>query len=411
MSIFESLVLLTGVAAALSILFSLSRALGAFAAFVSAVIGLVLAHDPLLVIAAISFIAVLCAGRWIIPNRRQPNFSYHRFDHLRELSQNGFAIALIIIAIQYALYNQQIQDSSLWITRPSIVDIYIPISAGVAIRAWIEQGLVDMAHPSAVVMFLTLVVSALLTKRAFCSWVCGIGFLSETLYRRFKHRWKGKTIPAKADQVLRGFKYLFLLWLGHLIFSIPGDKLIPYLESEKHIMADLAMWHHMTQPGVIGALFIAAMVVLSTIKRYAFCHYVCPYGALMGIVSLASPFKIRRNKALCLRSTDDKDCRKCQQACPNNIPVQEIETVRAPDCHACHRCAQACPKAGALTLSLPQHRYPVSAKVLLLTLLFFVTSVPLLSYLTGYWQSATPEALRQAMIPLLDSIPLLPTWD
>ncbi|SDJ90491.1 4Fe-4S binding domain-containing protein [Ferrimonas sediminum] len=408
MSIFESLILLTGFTVALGIVVSLSRSLGVISAAVTAGLGLLMAHDILLVLASFCFLLTVTAGRWLLPSRL-PSRTMDRFDQLRQLTQNGFAIAMVIVAVQYALYAMQMNAGSLWMTRPSVVDVYLPITAGVSLRAWIEQGIIDHQHPAALVLFLSLLGSALITKRAFCSWVCSMGFFSEVLYERLNPYWKrDHQVPAWLDSGLKMTKYGLLIWLLCLVMELPSSGLGDYLNSERHLMADLSMWQRFTNPSLIGLLLLAAVLTLSTIKRNAFCRYFCPYGALMGLLSMLSPFKIRRNPALCLRECNDKDCRKCQQACPSNIPVHQLETVTIDDCHACHRCAQACPKKGALTLSLPGHRWPLKPSMILLILLFFITVIPLFSYLGGYWQSESSEQLRQAILPKLDQLSVLP---
>ncbi|WP_375709259.1 4Fe-4S binding protein, partial [Escherichia coli] len=40
-------------------------------------------------------------------------------------------------------------------------------------------------------------------------------------------------------------------------------------------------------------------------------RYLCQYGAVMGVVSLLSPFKIRRNAESCI------GCGKCAKNCPS----------------------------------------------------------------------------------------------
>ncbi|BDY03046.1 4Fe-4S binding protein [Ferrimonas sp. YFM] len=408
MSFLESLLLLTGCTVALGILITLSRSLGLVTTVLTAGLGLLLARDALLLLAALCFLMTLGAGRQLMPNRR-PSRTLDHFDRLRQMTQNAFAVAMVVIAIQYGLYAMQMEAGSVWLTRPSVVDIYLPVTAGISLRAWVEQGVLDHQHPAALVMFLALMASALVTKRAFCSWICAVGFISELIYRRGHKAVKsGIRIPNWLDSGLRMTKYGVLIWLLTLVLEIPSIELASYLDSDKHLMADLSMWKQFTHPNVVMMVLLAMLLLLSVVKRNAFCRYFCPYGALMGALSLLSPFKIRRDRATCLRESEGKDCSKCHQACPSQIPVHRLDTVNVDECHACHRCAQACPQKGALTLSLPGRYLPLKPSVILFMLLMFVAVVPLLSYLSGYWQSSTPEQIRQSILPQLETLTLLP---
>lgn len=64
----------------------------------------------------------------------------------------------------------------------------------------------------------------------------------------------------------------------------------------------LDFFRHM---GTATLISVTVLLIASLFIRHARCRYLCPYGALMGVVSLLSPFKIRRNAESCI------DCGKC----------------------------------------------------------------------------------------------------
>src|SRR6185437_6911927 len=80
------------------------------------------------------------------------------------------------------------------------------------------------------------------------------------------------------------------------------------------------------------------------------CRYLCPYGALMGLTSLLSPVKIRRDQDDCI------DCAKCAKACPSGLAVDKLVQIRTVECTACMECVAACPAENALQLALPPRR-------------------------------------------------------
>src|ERR1035437_8790231 len=77
--------------------------------------------------------------------------------------------------------------------------------------------------------------------------------------------------------------------LGHWV-TTPGQNLI-YVHLNRVIKKYGLDMIYVSGPGHGGQNF--------------WCRYLCPYGALMGLVSLASPLRIRRETSLCI------DCGKC----------------------------------------------------------------------------------------------------
>jgi NAD-dependent dihydropyrimidine dehydrogenase PreA subunit len=80
---------------------------------------------------------------------------------------------------------------------------------------------------------------------------------------------------------------------------------------------------------------------------YAWCRYLCPYGALLGALSLLSPLKIMRHAPSCI------DCGLCTKACPSLLPVDRLRRVRSDECFACLSCVAACPVPRALRVETP----------------------------------------------------------
>jgi ferredoxin len=63
-----------------------------------------------------------------------------------------------------------------------------------------------------------------------------------------------------------------------------------------------------------------------------------------------SPLRIRRNQETCI------DCAKCAKACPAQLPVDRLITIRSADCTGCYECVAICPSEGALAMSLGKRR-------------------------------------------------------
>jgi polyferredoxin len=121
------------------------------------------------------------------------------------------------------------------------------------------------------------------------------------------------------------------------------------------LIADVKMLNFFRFLSATGAIVIAVLVVASLFVQNFWCRFLCPYGALMGMISVASPLRIRRDPNLCI------DCGKCSRECPAVLPVDQLVSIRSAECTGCLTCVASCPAAGALFLSTPGRRKRVSA--------------------------------------------------
>ena len=176
-------------------------------------------------------------------------------------------------------------------------------------------------------LLLAGLASALLFKRAACSFACPIFPVGELLWRTGA-RWLGRNfaVPFWFDLVLRSAKYLALGWVVIVLYR--GQIL------------DMPWARH-------AVPLLAALLLLSLFFQMPWCRYLCPYGALLGLVSMASLLKIRRSPRHCVR------CHQCDHRCPANLPVMLGTTVRSPECFTCYRCVDGCPAPGALDFAAP----------------------------------------------------------
>jgi polyferredoxin len=130
------------------------------------------------------------------------------------------------------------------------------------------------------------------------------------------------------------------------------------------------------------------------------CRYLCPYGALLGLVSVFSPTRIRRDAAACI------DCGKCTLACPSSLPVDKLLSVRSAECTACMECVAVCPAQDALRAglaSLPgrsKPRLPAWALAAGIALLF----LGIIGYarITRSWASDIPAQVYTILVPHAD---------
>jgi len=200
---------------------------------------------------------------------------------------------------------------------------------------------------------------ALIFGRAFCGNICPFGTLQE-LFGKFSKR-KIK-VPEKADKILRYFKYLMLVfitlmaWMTATLWISPYD---PYT-AFAHIWSGKELFPENTI-GFIILLFVLAGSVF--IDRF-FCKYLCPAGALYGIISKLSHLQIKRKECSL--------CGQCTKACPMAINVAKLDTVRSAECIACSQCITACPsKENDLQLKLFGKAVKPLAFIVMTVVLFF----------------------------------------
>ncbi|AUD58177.1 4Fe-4S ferredoxin [Shewanella sp. Pdp11] len=328
-----------------------------------------------------------------------------KINTLREGTQHVLALSLLLVAVQYTINTVLLkQGITPWLMRPDMVDAFLPIAGGIELKAIVSLNLWDQTHPAAAVMLAAVLLTGLLCKRAFCGWACPLGLAGEYLYAVRKRFIKSElTPPAWLDWPLRMLKYLLLLGLCYIVIGMPSESIPYYLEGNYHKIADLKMALFFLTPSLITLFVFALILALAAWRRQGFCRYLCPYGAMLGILSFASPLKIRRDTQHCLIEAKGMKCDKCTRACPANIIVHTKTTVRSDECQACMRCVAACPKSAALGLGLKSgHR--LGHKGLLALVLIALFMLPLGAYLAGFWHSQTPDNIRMELIQVIDRV-------
>ncbi|MBU1393646.1 MAG: 4Fe-4S binding protein [Gammaproteobacteria bacterium] len=328
-----------------------------------------------------------------------------KINTLREGTQHVLALSLLLVAVQYTINTLLLkQGITPWLMRPDVVDAFLPIAGGIELKAIVSLNLWDQTHPAAAVMLAAVLLTGLLCKRAFCGWACPLGLAGEYLYAVRKRFIKSElTPPAWLDWPLRMLKYLLLLGLCYIVIGMPSESIPYYLEGNYHKIADLKMALFFLTPSLITLFVFALILALAAWRRQGFCRYLCPYGAMLGILSFASPLKIRRDTQHCLIEAKGMKCDKCTRACPANIIVHTKTTVRSDECQACMRCVAACPKSAALGLGLKSgHR--LGHKGLLALVLIALFMLPLGAYLAGFWHSQTPDNIRMELIQVIDRV-------
>ena len=318
---------------------------------------------------------------------------------VRLLVQWLFLLWIIGIGIRFGLFITAVEQGNPqpFFSRPAGVEGFLPIGALTSLKHWIVNGEIHPVHPAALVIFLAILLMSLLAKKSFCSWICPVGTLSEAVHK-VGARLMGRNFRVwrPLDLLLQGIKYLLLFFFVKIILlDMPAFAVGTFLDTPYWAVSDAKMLHFFTRMSATTVTVLAVLTLLSLVYRTVWCRYLCPYGALLGILSLLSPFKIRRNPHTCT------DCRQCSQACPAGISVHTKTTVVSPECTGCLTCVAACPHQGVLAMQPSFWKKPVPVWVfpaVALTLFMFSIGAGMAS---GHWQTVLTYDDYRHLLPML----------
>lgn len=313
---------------------------------------------------------------------------------IRRIVQAGFVVFFVLVGVQFHWFvaSMSATDVANVAARPPAAEAFLPISSLMSLSRLLKGGGTNHFHPAGLVIFSLTMALSLVLRRGFCSWACPIGAISEYAHSLGRQLFgRNFALPLWLDVPLRGLKYLLLAIFLFVTLAMSADALAEFLDSPYNRIADVKMYYFFASPSRLTIIVLGALLALSVLVKNFWCRYLCPYGALAGLISLASPAAIRRDAGVCT------SCGRCARACPNRLPVASKPRIRSAECTACYTCVSACPTRGALAMTLGTPRKHAFLSALLYGLLtcgaFLLTSQT--ARALTYWQSdTTPEQHR-----------------
>ncbi len=195
---------------------------------------------------------------------------------------------------------------------------------------------VGFFYPVGVTLGFLALAACVFVPRPFCGWICPVGTVQDLLGDvGARLRIATRTTPHWLNERLRFFAF------GVAVFVV-------LVTAAKGVLAcalgcpafwACAVWR-VPIPAATAAILIATAALSLRVKR-AFCRYICPLGALMGLVSALSRRAVVRNIEVC------DGCGACRYVCPMGIDPMRGLVVKSAHCISCGECVAACPK-GAL---------------------------------------------------------------
>jgi NAD-dependent dihydropyrimidine dehydrogenase PreA subunit len=168
---------------------------------------------------------------------------------------------------------------------------------------------------SALAFFLLPLIAAAFVGRAFCAAVCPHGALQDLVLLH------PVRVPAWLDQALRLLPYIYLgagvffAATGSAFLICEYDPFVPFFR----------------RTGGLGVFLLGGgLLALGLFIGRPYCRYLCPYGALLGMVSTVSRRRVTITPDICTQ------CRLCETACPygairtpsDGIPAEHRPAMR-----------------------------------------------------------------------------------
>jgi NosR/NirI family transcriptional regulator, nitrous oxide reductase regulator len=176
-----------------------------------------------------------------------------------------------------------------------------------------------------------VVVSTVLWGRVYCGRICAFGAFTQLMDSILPARWR-VNVPRAIERRASLIKY-GILAAAITYFIATGDPLIyPYIEP---------FWMFGMQ-GKTPALWIGltALLLTTVFVRNAYCRFLCPVGAALGLLSKLTVFRIKR-------WSECSTCRICEKKCEwgaiRGPQIVLSECVRCDDCERLYEDKTKCP--------------------------------------------------------------------
>jgi polyferredoxin len=257
------------------------------------------------------------------------------------------------------------------------VDLFFDLDPLVLLTVWIG------GHAAAAVLLLSLITVAvtLFFGRWFCGWFCPFGAL-----HNFMTSLRGQTKKNKiaAGGYTRQQKIKYLILLGVLVAALCGSNLAGWLDPFSLFFRSMTMavfpavdsgvehffgliyqldpsigslhltaltepvyrWLRfyllsVSQPHyfwsmILGVLF-GVVVALNLLRGRFWCKYLCPLGALLGVIGKNPTVRLETNLSKC------HDCKICRMDCQGGADPNGSSAWKPSECFFCMNCQSACP--------------------------------------------------------------------
>lgn len=307
----------------------------------------------------------------------------------RRAAQSVFAALCLYAGWRFAHFLEWAAGSrAAFVPRPAAVEGFLPIAALAGLKNLILTGTYDFVHPAGLTILLLAMACAFVFRKSFCGAVCPVGLASDLLGRAGKRAGLGRGAPGFLDRLAGMIKYVLLAFFLVSIFVLMDPASTrQFLTSAYNLTADAHLFRLFLHPSGTFLAVLGGLCVAGLFFRNAWCRWLCPYGALLGLLGLVGPTSVRRDGETC------DGCCRCRRACPMDIAPGRA--ARSPQCIGCGQCVEACPKPDTLTMRILAWKVSPYAPLLGGAGLFLGGC--LLAMALGAWDSSLPMDMVRAL--------------
>ena len=283
------------------------------------------------------------------------------------------------------------------VSRPAGVEGWLPIEGMMQFKYVFATGQLPRSHPAAFFLFFAFCATSLLFRKSFCGWICPVGTVSEYFWKLGRRIFgRNFRLPRWLDLPLRSLKYVLLGFFVYAVTMMSAGAIAEFVASSYGLVVDVRLLNFFRFAGATTIYVVASLVAASLLVQNFWCRYLCPYGALMGLIAMFSPLHITRSESACI------DCAKCAKACPSALPVDRLIQIRSAECTGCLECVAVCPAEDALALKLAgssKLRRGLPAWQLAAGIAIIFCGFVGYAKLSDHWQTHLPQEVFLKLVP------------
>ena len=296
---------------------------------------------------------------------------------LRRVSQTGFTLLFFWLFFEAVYKPVNVTGRG--------VKFFFQLDPLILLSSWLGSWQVA----AGLTVALVTVVVTFVAGRWFCGWVCPFGAIHNVMTAWSEQRAKAR-IESGGSSPGQKAKYYVLVAL--LVSAALGLNLTGWIDPFSFLYRSMATavypaandatkgvftWLYNTDPGIgkarvtaisepvygvlrqrfiapaqphyygtilIGVLFVV-VILLNFYRARFWCRYVCPTGALLGVIGKNPLLRLRRDESAC------NDCRLCIRDCQGGADPAGRDGWKPAECFYCWNCASVC-KHQAITFSI-----------------------------------------------------------
>jgi polyferredoxin len=214
---------------------------------------------------------------------------------------------------------------------------------------------------------LFILALTLLFGRVYCSTICPLGVLQDVVIYIAKRINKRLWFKFKKPFYSVHYILLAVLLIAALFGSVIFLNLLEPFSNYGRILSDLGnplgvllnnaiayifelfnllfiaripFLHIDAVSVIIAVIFLGLIIYLSYVHGRLFCNLLCPAGALLGIISRFSLYKIVIDDGSC------NECGMCEMVCKANCIESESKKIDFAACVGCFNCIHKCKPRG-----------------------------------------------------------------